>query len=305
MVDTLHRNGLPASCVGTPPGQFDSLLAFLVQRFPTIAAHEWQARLARGDVLNAQGIAYAVDAPYPPASKVYYFRRIVAERVIPFEHTVLYQDAHIVVADKPHFLPVAPSGRYVQETLLVRLKRQLNIATLAPAHRIDRDTAGLVLFTVQPAERGAYQRLFAQRQVHKVYEAIAPLARQARGLQFPLTRSSRLVRHAEFMQAIEVPGEPNAHTVIDLVQSRECLGHFALTPSTGQRHQLRVHMNALGMPIVNDQMYPTLQPEVPDDDAAWAARYRQPLQLLAKRLEFIDPITQQRRAFESARTLMF
>jgi tRNA pseudouridine32 synthase/23S rRNA pseudouridine746 synthase len=301
-MSALHRNGLSASCVGTPPGGFASLLAFLVQRFPTIGMAEWRARLARGDVLNAHGAAYAVDAPYPPATKVYYFRSAIAERPIPFEHAVLYQDAHIVVADKPHFLPVAPSGKYVRETLLVRLKTQLGIDMLAPAHRIDRDTAGLVLFTVQPAQRGAYQRLFARRQVQKIYEAIAPLNT---ALQFPLTRHTHLARHDAFMQAVEVPGAPNAHTVIELMESRSGLGRYRLRPSTGQRHQLRVHMNALGMPIVNDQMYPALWPEVEDDDAAWALRYAQPLQLLAKQLAFTDPVTGQQRVFTSTRVLAF
>jgi tRNA pseudouridine32 synthase / 23S rRNA pseudouridine746 synthase len=300
MHEYLHRNGVGASCVGTPSGNFASMLDFLVQRFPTIAAHEWQARFVRGDVLNVHGKPLHLHAPYVPASKVYYFRSLQRERHIPFEHTVLYQDAYIVVADKPHFLPVVPSGKYVQETLLVRLKRQLNIDTLAPAHRIDRDTAGLVLFTVQPQQRGAYQALFRKQLVHKTYEAVAPLNP---ALQFPLERTSRIQSSATFMCMTEVPGLANAHTQIELLQTCGALAHVRLRPRTGQRHQLRVHMLALGMPILNDQIYPQLLPEVADDDAAWQARYQSPLQLLAKRLAFTDPITGMQRTFESTRTL--
>jgi tRNA pseudouridine32 synthase / 23S rRNA pseudouridine746 synthase len=299
----LHRNGVGASCVGTPPANYASMLAFLVQRFPSIDAQEWQARFARGDVLNAHGQALDIHAPYVPASKVYYFRSLQQERPIPFEHVVLYQDAHIVVADKPHFLPVVPSGKYLQETLLVRLKRQLGIHTLAPVHRIDRDTAGLVLFTVQPHERGAYQALFRRHLVEKTYEAIAPINP---ALQFPLVRASRIQTSAAFMCMVEVPGAPNAHTCLECIQTHGTLGHFCLHPRTGQRHQLRVHMHALGMPIVNDQIYPQLMPEIsPHDDAAWQARYALPLQLLAKRLAFTDPITEQPRVFESTQALDF
>jgi tRNA pseudouridine32 synthase/23S rRNA pseudouridine746 synthase len=301
-VKALHRNGVGASCVGTPPGEFASLLDFLTQRFPTIAPQEWAARMARGDVLNADGQPFAPHAPYPAASKVYYFRALPRERPIPFTAQVLFEDELIVVADKPHFLPVVPSGKYLQETLLVRLKQQLGIDTLAPAHRIDRDTAGLVLFTKQSATRGAYQALFRQRRVQKVYEAIAPFNP---AMRFPHTRQSRLQESAEFMCMQEVAGEPNAFTTIELLEVRGSQARYRLLPTTGQRHQLRVHMNALGLPIANDQIYPTLLPEVPDDDAAWQARYAQPLKLLAKAIAFTDPISGQTRAFTSLRTLEF
>jgi tRNA pseudouridine32 synthase / 23S rRNA pseudouridine746 synthase len=302
-MSALHRNGVGASCVGTPPGHYPSLLAFLVQRFPTVDEVEWQLRFARGDILNAQGLPLPANAPFVPASKVFYFRSLRHERRIPFEHAVLYQDAQIVVADKPHFLPVVPAGKYLQETLLVRLKRQLKIDTLAPAHRIDRDTAGLVLFTVQPHERGAYQALFRQRLVNKMYEAIAPVND---AMQFPLMRATRIQPSTTaFMYMAEVQGPPNAYTAIELLQTRDGLGLFCLRPATGQRHQLRVHMHALGMPIVNDQMYPNLLPEVAGDDAAWQERYQSPLQLLAKQLAFTDPITGQARMFESKRTLQW
>jgi tRNA pseudouridine32 synthase/23S rRNA pseudouridine746 synthase len=300
--DALHRNGVGASCVGTPPGNYPSLLAFLAQRFPTIAQDEWIARLSRGDVLNERGEPFAPGAPYPAASKVYYFRALAAERHIPFEAAVLFEDDYIVVADKPHFLPVVPSGKYLQETLLVRLKRQLAIDTLAPVHRIDRDTAGLVLFTKQPATRGAYQALFRKRLVHKEYQAIAPFNP---ALVLPLTRATRMASSDAFMCMLEVPGEPNAITRIELLQERGARARYTLLPATGQRHQLRVHMNALGLPIENDEIYPVLRPEVADDDAAWQARYGRPLKLLAKVLVFTDPITGEPRRFESSRLLDF
>jgi tRNA pseudouridine32 synthase/23S rRNA pseudouridine746 synthase len=273
-----------------------------VQRFPTIAQAEWIARLSRGDVLSESGEPFAPGAPYPPASKVYYFRALAAERRIPFEAVVLFEDDYIVVADKPHFLPVVPSGKYLQETLLVRLKRQLAIDTLAPVHRIDRDTAGLVLFTKQPAMRGAYQALFRKRLMHKEYEAIAPFNA---ALAFPLTRATRMQSSEDFMCMIEVPGEPNAITQIELLEQCGALVRYKLLPATGQRHQLRVHMNALGLPIENDEIYPALLPELPDDDAAWQARYARPLKLLAKVLAFTDPVTSEQRSFESTRTLEF
>ena len=214
---------------------------------------------------------------------------------------MLYRDQYIVVVDKPHFLPVIPSGRYLQETLLVRLKRSLGIDTLAPVHRIDRDTAGLVLFTLQPATRGAYHALFREHRVCKRYEAIAAMHPD---LILPLTRRSRLVQSAaSFMQMIECEGAPNAETRIDLLESRDGLARYRLQPLTGQKHQLRVHLAALGIPILNDRIYPHLTPEATGDAVTMEHRYREPLQLLAQSLAFIDPFTGLSREFQSEQRL--
>jgi tRNA pseudouridine32 synthase/23S rRNA pseudouridine746 synthase len=267
-----------------------------VQQFPAIARSEWIARMARGDVLDEQGARIAPGTPYRAHCKVFYYRSLAREPHIPFEETVLYQDDHILMADKPHFLPVVPSGRYLQETLLVRLKRKTGIDTLAPVHRIDRETAGLVLFTIEPHMRGIYQSLFRERRVDKVYHAIAPWRA---GLAMPQTRRSRLADAEAFMQMREIEGAPNAETAIALLERRGELARYELRPVSGQRHQLRVHMAALGIPIVNDAIYPVLQPEQAEPD------YRNPLQLLARSMEFTDPLTGLARRFESARALDF
>jgi len=206
---------------------------------------------------------------------------------------VLFQDAHLVVADKPHFLPVVPSGHYLQETLLLRLKKRLGLPDLVPLHRIDRDTAGLVLFSVQPQSRGAYSALFSQCRIRKTYEAVAPWHDD---LPLPLTRTSRIVEAGHFMLQHEASGEPNAITQIELIARRGALAHYRLRPVTGKRHQLRVHMAALGLPIVGDGLYPTLTPEGQVD-------YANPLQLLARSIEFVDPMTGAPRCYESRRQL--
>jgi tRNA pseudouridine32 synthase/23S rRNA pseudouridine746 synthase len=224
---------------------------------------------------------------------VYYYRALDEEVRIPFEETVLYQDEHLVVADKPHFLPVTPSGHYLQETLLVRLKKRLGIDGLIPIHRIDRETAGLVLFSVQPVERDAYQALFRRHEVTKRYQALAPWRSD---IGFPLTRESRIVADQPFFRQREVAGEPNSQTRVDVMEVRGETALYALSPVTGKKHQLRVHMNALGLPLVNDRMYPPV-PHTPDDD------YRYPLQLLAQAIAFDDPVTGKPRHFESSRRL--
>ena len=242
-----------------------------------------------GLVADEFGKLVTADREYSGHMRLYYYRALDAEIRIPFEAAVLYQDAHLVVADKPHFLPVTPSGHYLQETLLVRLKNLLGIDSLAPIHRIDRETAGLVLFSIQPNERDAYQALFRRHEITKHYEAIA----QSRAdLPFPLTRKTRIVQDEPFFRQREVPGEANSETHISLLERRGDQARYALNPVTGKKHQLRVHMNALGLPILNDRMYPPVE-VTPDDD------YSEPLQLLATSIEFIDPITRQARRFES------
>ena len=288
------RDGVSPSCVVLPDGPWRTILEFLVERFPGVAAETWMARMQAGDVLDALGVAVNPGQVYRPQLRLYYYRALADEPRIPFEEVVLFQDEFIVVADKPHFLPVIPSGRYLQETLLVRLKRKLGIDTLAPIHRIDRETAGLVIFTIQPSTRRSYQDLFLQKSVQKKYEAIAPSRPE---LNLPLTYRSRLEDHSEhFMQVREIEGETNSETLIELIEAHGASARYGLSPITGRKHQLRAHCAALGIPIYNDRIYPKLLAENSDD-------YAKPLQLLAKSIAFRDPISGEPRSFTSARTL--
>jgi tRNA pseudouridine32 synthase / 23S rRNA pseudouridine746 synthase len=285
--------GVSPSCVSLPGGDWPTFTDFLVQRFPDISRDVWLARMAASAVMDEFGEAITPQRAYRGHMRLYYYRALPPETRIPFDEEVLFQDQHLVVVDKPHFLPVTPSGSYLQETLLVRLKNRLGLDGLSPIHRIDRETAGIVLFSVEPQERAAYQDLFRQRTVDKVYEAIAPW--QA-GMHFPQVRSSRIVEGQPFFRQAEVDGAPNSETVIELLETRGPLARYRLRPVTGKKHQLRVHMFALGLPIVNDRVYPPLDP-TPDDD------YRYPLQLLAQAISFDDPFTGERRQFSSKRKL--
>jgi tRNA pseudouridine32 synthase / 23S rRNA pseudouridine746 synthase len=288
--------GVSASCVALPHGPWSRLLDFLAARLPAVSAAQWQQRMARGRVLDEAGAPLPPDMPYAPGTRVYYYRELGVEPPIPFEEEILHQDEHLLVADKPHFLPVTPTGRYVRETLLVRLKRRTGIETLTPIHRIDRETAGLVVFSIRAPDRGAYQRLFREQRVEKIYEAIAPLRPD---LVLPAVYRSRIAADERFFRQREVPGEPNSETALELVESRGALGRYRLRPRSGRSHQLRVHLNALGRPIMGDLFYP----EVVHGPGALAQDWQRPLQLLARSLAFTDPLTGQQRAFESRRKL--
>jgi tRNA pseudouridine32 synthase/23S rRNA pseudouridine746 synthase len=278
-----------------PEGAWPSVFEFLVARFAHIEPSVWQQRFANGLVLNQQGLALRADAPYTAGHKVFYYRELPDEPALPVSEQVLFQDAYMVVVDKPHFMPVTPAGRYVQRSLLVRLKQRLGIDTLSPMHRIDRETAGLVLFSINPNERDAYHAMFRSHAVHKVYEAVAPVRSE---IDLPITHTSRIASDVQFFKSCEVAGEPNSKTHVGLVKQEGALGLYRLTPVTGQRHQLRVHMNALGLPIVGDQFYPkVLRGPHEEDD------HSQALQLLAKRVSFIDPITGEQRHFISQQNL--
>lgn len=295
------RDGVSPSCVALPgvkagDGRWPGVIDFLDERLPTVGREVWAQRLATGVVLDEAGQAVPPDAPYRGDTRLYYYRALPDEVVVPFDATVRYRDAHLVVADKPHFLPVTPGGRYVQQTLLVRLQRELGLPQLAPLHRIDRETAGLVLFAVNPAERGIYHALFSGRTMHKTYEAIAPATE---ALTWPHIRRSRIVEHpTNFFRMCEVAGEPNSETHVNVLERRGGWARYALEPVTGKRHQLRVHMNALGLPIVGDQLYPTVR-HGPDNEEDFS----EPLRLLAKGMAFTDPVTGEARVFESRLSL--
>ena len=328
------REGVGASRVAVHGGPWPNVLAFLVARFPALA-EQWPQRLSKGLVTDAAGQPLHAESPAPHGATLWYWRAPPPEPRVPFEIELLHRDEHLVVVDKPHFLATAPIGRHLHETALVRLRHQLGIDTLAPMHRLDLDTAGVLVFTVQPATRHAYHALLRDRQVHKVYEAVAPWRAD---LALPLDYSSRLVQHPgpDFMQMQTVAGEANAQTRIELIarlgagmdwrpdastsfastsfaptpfalacepthQPQPELAHYRLTPFTGRRHQLRAQMCALGLPILGDRIYPQLWPARP---IGVAPDYAQPLQLLAREMAFTDPINGQPRRFVSRRVLL-
>lgn len=296
------RDGVSASCVAVPPGEKRPVLAFLVERFPHVGAAEWCARLQAGDVTDDEGRAVGAADACQPRGRLHYFRSVADEPVLPLAETLIYRDARIAVLDKPHGLAVVPAGRHVRETLLTRVRRLPGCEAAAPVHRIDRGTAGLVLFSLQPATRDAYHALFRNRQVDKRYDAVAGIDPT---LEWPMLRRSRLRPSlTSFMQMCEGPGEPNAETWIELLtRLTPGLGHYELRPKTGLRHQLRVQLAGLGVPIVNDRIYPVLQTDAAGDPEALEREHREPLQLLARHLGFVDPVTGVSHAFESGRRL--
>jgi tRNA pseudouridine32 synthase/23S rRNA pseudouridine746 synthase len=278
-----------------PHGPWSTVLDCLCAQFAAIGRDIWLDRITRGRVLDTHGAPIAAEHPYREGLCIYYFREVSFEAPIPFTESVLYIDEHLLVADKPHFLPVLPAGSYVEQTLLTRLTRRFDNAQLTPLHRIDRLTAGLVLFSTNPATRALYQSLFAERKIKKYYEAIAAPLPQ---LDFPLRRATRLTTGEPFFRMRESNGVVNSETTIEVIekgavleQGKE-LWRYRLQPVTGKKHQLRVHMAALGAAIANDPLYPILNDEAADD-------YARPLKLLAKELAFIDPLTGIERNFVS------
>ncbi|KPN07597.1 RluA family pseudouridine synthase [Xanthomonas arboricola] len=283
----LIRDGIPSSHFQLPVGSWKTVLEAMCACFPGVDAATWRDRFARGYVLDAGDGPLDASAPYRLGARIQYFREVVDEPIIPFSESVVHADAHLVVACKPHFLPVVPAGAYVRETLLTRLVRRFDNPALVPLHRIDRDTAGLVLFSANPATRGIYQALFRERRIRKHYLAVAP---PLPGLTFPYVHRSRLEPGEPFFRMREGVGEPNSETVIDVVVRGADTWTYRLEPVTGRKHQLRVHMAALGAPILHDRFYPELEDQRPDDP-------ERPLQLFAHTLAFDDPITGEPRRF--------
>jgi tRNA pseudouridine32 synthase/23S rRNA pseudouridine746 synthase len=286
-------NGVGPSYLRLPGGPWKNILEFLEERFPDVTPETWISRMNKREVVDENGVPLSTDSPYRGGVSIFYYREVEGEPVVPFEETIIYRDDHILVADKPHFLPVIPSGQFLHETLLVRLKKRLNLEDLVPIHRIDRETAGIVAFSHNPATRGDYASLFRTRSIRKVYEA---LAASLPDVSFPITRRSRMIPGEPFFRMKEVEGEPNAETHIDILEKMDSLTIYRLLPVTGRKHQLRVHLSALGIPIVNDKFYPDILPWKADD-------FSLPLKLLARAISFQDPLTGKQKHFESNRKL--
>lgn len=288
------RGGVAPSRVYLPAGSWTTLLDFLVERFRHVPSPVLQGRLARGEIVDEAGVPQASGDSYKGLRWLWYYREVPQEPELPFELPVLFRDKYLVAVDKPHFLASTPGGRYLRETALTRLRQALDMPLLSPIHRLDRDTAGVLLFCADPDSRGAYQSLFQTRDVRKEYEALAPL----RGdVALPTLRRSLIQPRPGHFTMQEADGEPNSETHIELLAETGGLGLFRLRPHTGRKHQLRVHMSGLGMPICNDGFYPELKPYAQADD------FSRPLQLLARAIEFTDPISGHARRFESLRRL--
>ena len=287
------RQGVAPSYMWVQEADPGLALAYLLARFADVTEATWRDRMARREVVDGSGMVLAPDSLLRRGLRIWYYRELDDETPIPFEEQILFRDAHLLVVDKPHFLPTTPGGRFLHESLLVRLKRKLGEEQLIPIHRLDRETAGVVLFSLRLETRGAYQSLFQQRSVEKVYEAIAPAMP---GRQFPFVHRSRMVDGTPFFRMEEAPGEPNSETLVDVIEDRGEMVLYRLQPHTGRKHQLRLHMASLGAPILNDAFYPEALPIKEDN-------FTKPLKLLARAIAFDDPLSGERRRFESVRTL--
>ncbi len=287
------RDGLNPTRLHLPPdAPWPTVLSYLLHRFPADEVRLLE-KLDAAEVVDGDGVPVTRETPYRQRTFVYLYRDPQIEQRVPFEIDVLHRDDQLLVVDKPHFLSTMPRGRYVVESALVRLRRDLDLPTLSPAHRLDRVTAGVLMFTVDPAVRGAYQMMFAAGTVRKEYEAIAPVGADR---EWPVTVRSRIVKNRGVPRAEEVAGEVNAQSWIDLVDRSGPWARYRLRPATGKTHQLRLHMNALGLPIRNDNFYPDLLDTAHDD-------YTAPLQLLARSMSFTDPLSGRERRFETRRGL--
>lgn len=267
-----------------------SVLEYLVIKFPDISPEIWQQRMADGKVHWHDGSLITPDSPFRSQERVYYYREVENEPVIPFEEEILFQDEHILVAYKPHFLAVTPGGVYINECLQTRLRNKTGLENLQALHRLDRVTAGLVLFSVNPDTRSLYHQLFESHQMQKTYQAIARVndEKDLTGRSWEV--KNRIVKSKPSFLMKITSGEPNSHSLIRCIAQSTDKALFELSPITGKTHQLRVHMQSLGMPLMNDKYYPRLEPEAKDI-------FTCPLQLLAKELRFIDPFTQRPRVF--------
>lgn len=275
---------------------YPSVLEFLAQRFPQVGRGSWQRRIAEGKVLGEDGSPITGSGTYAPQKRIFYYREVGEEKTIPFAERILFQNDELVVACKPHFLPVTPGGIYLDQSLLHRLRSSTGNHDLVPLHRIDRETAGIVLFSANPGTRGRYGELFRTGGMEKRYEALSAAAAEPCGKEWLV--ENLLAKGEPWFRMQAVPGTANSRSRIRLVETGNGMSRFELSPLTGRTHQLRVHMSGLGFPILHDRLYPELQPQGPDD-------YEKPLQLLAKSVRFRDPLSGSFLEFESPRRLLW
>ncbi|GAB2744034.1 pseudouridine synthase [Sinomonas soli] len=305
------RDGVNATRLRLPAeGPWDTALDYMLHRWGHIDPEGILARFDGGEIVGMDGSPLDRATPLEEHTFIWYYRTLPPEERLPVEITVLHRDEHVLVADKPHFLPTTPGGAYIQESALVRLRNALDLPDLIPMHRLDRMTAGVLLFSVNPATRGKYQVLFERRAVQKEYECVSALAPAGAGAHdagwaaerfaAPVVVRNRMEKRRDYLLASVAEGEPNAETRVNLERvggpADAPRALFRLEPHTGKTHQLRVHMAGLGAGILHDPFYPVLLDQAPDD-------YARPLQLLARGIRFRDPLTRRETEFRSRLSL--
>ncbi|MDF1545647.1 MAG: pseudouridine synthase [bacterium] len=278
------------------PDPKPTLLDYLDGRFPNVSREIWQFRLSHGRISQSNGQPVNPDTIYRAGMELFYYREVASEERVPFDEEIIFSDKHLLVACKPHFLPVTPGGKYVNECLLYRLRAATDNDELMPLHRLDRDTAGLLLFSVSSKTRALYANLFNSQLIQKRYDAIGSLPNDRTKTDWLI--ETRIEPDPDSPVMLNVEGDINARTRIRLIETRNDQARFELQPLTGKTHQLRLHLTNIGAQILNDRMYPTLLQESTVD-------YTRPLKLLAKSLAFTDPLDGRSRKFTSGRTLQF
>ena len=276
--------------------KFDSspatIFEYLLARFPQVNAAAWRERVSRGLIMLSDGTSLKEHTPYRHGITVFYRKEVPFEPALLEDPVIVYRDEQIIVADKPHGIPVTPSGEYIERSLFIRLQRITGLPELAPMHRLDLDTAGLVLFTIKEESRARYHRLFAEGRIEREYLAIAQVDAPPRKTRWHI--ANRIEPGVPWFLERIIEGQINAITDIELLELGSSLGQFRLFPKTGKRHQLRLHMESIRYPIAGDPFYPVLKKRRIGDF---------PLQLLARRLAFTDPETGVLRQFASGRNL--
>jgi tRNA pseudouridine32 synthase/23S rRNA pseudouridine746 synthase len=299
------RDGVGATRLRVPrTGPWPTVAAYMQERFFHLEPGYLLRRFDAGEIVDADALPLSRDTPLGVSDFVWYYREPPAETEIPFTEEILHQDGDLVVIDKPHFLPTTPAGKYLQNSALVRLRNRLGNDDLTPIHRLDRATAGLLMFSARPETRGAYQSLFQDRAIEKVYEAVSAVpdgwdaaAPALAGQSFPVTVRTHIEKfRGQVCVVVDPEREPNSETLVELIGFDDSVVHTLLRPHTGRMHQLRVHLASVGAGILNDGLYPVLLDEKPDD-------HDNPLQLLARELRFVDPLTGAPREFVTQRTL--
>jgi 23S rRNA pseudouridine1911/1915/1917 synthase len=277
-------------------GAGQTLLDYYCQNYQHSSREEWQDRILAGQILINQQTANP-ETILKKGQQLTYQRSPWEEPDVPLDFATLYEDADLMIIAKPSGLPVLPGGGFLQNTLLYQLQQRYPQEMPVPIHRLGRGTSGLMLIARSSLAKSKLSQQMRDHQIRKIYRAL--IGPSELPTEFTINQAIGKIPHPIFGYLYgATPTGKFAQSDCRVLEKNSTKTLLEITILTGRPHQIRIHLAAIGYPLLGDPLYDVggvakitnldLKISVPSDCGYW---------LHAHQLGFIHPSTSKNLSF--------